>query len=105
MAIPFTTINLDKPRKLRFGLGAMVQFEQYTGKKLTEIGSDMSIETAAQMLWAMLKQDEPGITPEQVYNLVDDNADNMTDVMACITEALQAAFGQSERKNSGKPKA
>lgn len=103
MAIPFIEIELDKPRKLRFGLSAMVSFEQLTGKKLMEIEEEMSLETISQMLWCMLKQDDPELTLESTCILIDEYADSITTVTDAVTRALQAAMGKP--KNAGKPRA
>ncbi len=105
MAIPFITINLDKPRKLRFGMGAMVEFEQLTGIKLMSINDEMSIDTCAKILWVMLKQEDKELTLEQTCVLVDDYAENITDIMTTVTEAIQAAFEQDKKTpNVIKPK-
>jgi len=95
MAIPFTMINLDKPRKLRMGMGAMVEFEQLTGIKITEIESEISMDVCAKLLWVMLKQDEPELTLEGTWKLVDDNADNLNDITLAVGAAITAAFQQS----------
>jgi hypothetical protein len=104
MAIPFVMINLDKPRKLRFGMGAMVQFEQLTGIKLMSLDDEMSFDVMAKMLWVMLRQEEPDLTLEQVCDLVDEHADSVMDVTNAVSEALQVAV-ETKRKNAGKPKA
>ena len=104
MAIPFITINLDKPRKLRFGMGAMVEFEQITGIKLMSLGDEISIDTASKILWVMLKQEDETLTLKEMLNLIDDYADNITSVMEKVTQAIQSAFQSGERPNAGKPK-
>ena len=104
MAIPFIPIELDKPRRLRFGLGAMVEFEQLTGIKLASIGDEMSFEVCAKLLWIMLKQDEPELTLEQIYKLVDEHSNSVAEVISLVTEAVTAAMGNAP-KNVGKPKA
>ena len=100
--IPFIVIELDRPRKLRFGMGAMIEFEQLTKKKITELtDDDMSGELLANILWIMLRQEQPELTLKQVCDIVDDYADNMTDVVSKVTEAINAAFAsKSESKNA-----
>lgn len=102
--IPFVVINLDHPRKLRFGMGAMVEFEQLTGIKLMDIGDKMSFEICAKVLWIMLKQEEKELTFENTLNLIDDYADNFNDVIEKVTEAISAAFEKGNSPNAPTPK-
>lgn len=101
MAIPFVIINLDKPRKLRFGMGAMVEFEQLTGLKLTSMSDEMSMDMCSKILWIMLKQEDKELTLDDTINLIDEYADNLNDVIESVTKAIQAAFAQP--KNAVKP--
>ena len=94
--IPFTTIQLDRPRRLRFGMSAMCEWEQLTGIKLTSLDDELSVATVAKILWVMLKQDEPTLTFEQACALVDEHTDNLSDVMTAVTTAIQAAFGTGD---------
>jgi len=99
MAIPFVIINLDKPRKLRFGMGAMVEFEQLTGVKITSLDEDnISMELLAKVLWVMLKNEDKELTFNDVLNLVDDNADDLSYIMETVTKAMQAAFGTETKQ-------
>jgi len=105
MAIPFVTIELDKPYRLRFGMGAMVEFEQLTGVKLMSISDEMSMDTCAKLLWVMLQQENRELTLEKTCQLVDEYADNINDVMGAVTGAIEAAFAQKGKSpNMGKPK-
>lgn len=97
MPIPFTMINLDRPRKLRFGMGAMVEFEQITGIKLTSLDDELSFDVLAKILWVMLKQEEKELTFEQTLNLVDDHVDDLSEVMEAVTRAIQAAFNTGKK--------
>ena len=104
--IPFTTITLDRPRRLRFGMLAMVAFEQETGIRLTSLDDELSVATVAKILWVMLRQDEPTLTFEQVCTLVDEHTDNLAEVMTAVTTAIQAAFGSGDdRPNAAAPAA
>ena len=97
--IPFVTIELDKPYRLRFGMGAMVEFEQLSGKKLMEIGEDVSFTTIAQLLYVMLKQDNHNLTMQEVCELVDGYADNLAEVVEKVMKAIEVAYtvkGQQE---------
>lgn len=102
--IPFVMIKLDKPRKIRFGMGAMVEFEQLTGIKLTELQDEMSISVCAKVLWVMLKQEDKALTFDQTIELIDEYSDNLNDVIEKVTEAIQAAFDTGNKSpNALKP--
>ncbi len=90
--IPFIMLTLDKPRRLRFGLGCMLAFEQITGLKLQNLDSDLSMDTTAKLLWVMLRQDEPDLTLDQTCKLVDEHASSMTDIVKAVSDAVTAAF-------------
>ena len=101
MAIPFIMINLDRPRKLRFGMGAMVEFEQLTGIKLMELNDEMSMDICSKILWIMLKQEDKELTLQKTCELIDEYAESITEVITAITKAIEAAF----QKESGHPNA
>lgn len=91
--IPFVTIALDKPRRLRYGMGASIEFEQLTGVKMTAIGEDeMSMDTIAKLLYAGLKHEDKNLTVAKVVDLVDNHAESITSVIEKITEAINAAY-------------
>lgn len=90
--IPYVEITLDKPRRLRFGMGAALSFERTTGIKLTSLGDEISFEVCAQLLHAMIKQDSPGLTLEHTVALVDEHSDNLMDIMTAVTKAIEVAF-------------
>lgn len=102
--IPYVELTLDgKAYKLRFGMGAMVAFEKSTGKKLMEIDENMSVETTAELLYAMMRQENKELTFEDTMDLVDNGADSLTDITAKVTEAIMAAFMGGKSKNGGAP--
>ena len=103
MAIPFIMINLDKPRKLRFGMGAMVEFEQLTGIKLMELNDEMSMDVCSKILWIMLKQEDKELTLEKTCELIDEYAESITEVITAITKAIEAAFQKETTHPNVKP--
>ena len=90
--IPSVSIQLDRVRALRFGMGAMVRFEQLTGLKLREMNDELSMDTTAKLLWVMLQQEDPALTLEDAIALVDRHAPNLPYVIARVTEAVTVAF-------------
>jgi hypothetical protein len=107
MAIPFTVIELDKPYRLKFGMGAMIEYEQLTGEKLTAMvyyDGPISVQQAANALLAMLRQENPGLSLRDVLNLVDEHAESMAYVLGKVAEAITAAFGgDDEDEDSPNP--
>ena len=90
--IPFTMINLDKPRKMRLSSFAIVEFEQTTGIKLQSIEDAMSYETSMKLLWIMLKQEQNDLTFKDTLTLVDDYAEDLTTVLTLVQAATSSAF-------------
>ena len=94
MAIPFIMITLDKPRKLRLGMGAIREFEGISGKSINALNEDeVSVTLLSQLLWVMLKQDDPELTWEDSDRLVDDNVDGgLPTIITAINAAVNAAM-------------
>jgi hypothetical protein len=105
MAIPFTILNLDKPRKLRFGMGAMMEFEQLTGIKLASLNEDIEPAVIGKILWVMLKQDDESLTLKEMCRIIDEHADSLADIISATGDAVQAAFATGKSPNAGKPTA
>jgi len=97
--IPFITITLDKPRRLRFGMEAMVEFEQTTNIKLAELDNEMSVSTTARLLWIMLKEEDKSLTFEETLKLVDNHAKNVMDVKNTVSKAILISFGLEEQSD------
>jgi len=93
MAIPSITIQLDKPRRLRLGMGVSVAFEQLTGINLFTFQKELSATLCCQLLWMMFKEEDPELTLEQTARLIDDNADNLGSILKSLPQALRAAQG------------
>ena len=104
MSIPFIMLTLDRPRRLRFGMSSMLEFESVTGLKLRDLDENLSMDATAKLLWVMLRQDEPGLTLEQVCHLVDEHAASLTDIITAVSTAVAAAFSTGdERPNAPTP--
>lgn len=105
--IPFIMYNLDKPRKLRMGMTAVVKFEQLTGVKIMSIGDDLSFEVASKMLWVMMTEEESdlqGLSYDEFTRFIDEHANSVSEVIEKATEAMTAGFmGKKEIKNAKTP--
>jgi hypothetical protein len=99
MGIPFTIINLDRPRKVRLGYGAMVEFEETTGIKIQDIGNDISITTYMKLLWVMLKQEDETLTFKKMLEIIDEYADNLEDIIGKINQAVVAGSAKTQNPN------
>jgi len=103
MAVPFTTLTLDKDYKLRFGMGAMIQFEKITGLKLMALDlDDISVEVMARILWLALKYDAPTLTFEDAMRLIDEHL-TFTEALKIITDTITAAMPSGENPNVTTP--
>jgi hypothetical protein len=94
MPIPFKEITLgDKTYKLRFGMGAMIEYEELTGNKLTEFGNDTSMSDLCEVLWVMLKQNDESLTLKSASELIDEEFNGtMQDLMALVNEVINMAI-------------
>lgn len=101
----YVTIELDKPRRLRFDLNALAEIEERLGVGIDKLGDlDMKAKTARVMLWAGLIHEDQSITPEDVGGMVD--LDNLGYVQERIAAALAAAGvpGNAEGPKAGSGK-
>lgn len=91
--IPYIPLTLgEKTYNLRFGLGASSEFERITKKRVTSLGADFGMETIAQLLFVMMKKDDPRLTIDKVTELIDDNIESLDEVTEIVTEVIGAAF-------------
>lgn len=101
MAKPFVTINLDKPRKLRYGMNQLIQLEETLGVSVSELNKvSMGLKELRVFLWAGLSWEDPDLTLEKAGELADE-AEDITYVAEKIGEALAASFGGEEKKKKG----
>jgi len=97
-AIPFRVVTLDKPRRLRLGMGTIIEFEQLTGQKVMDINKDTEFVTIAQLLWVMMKREEKDMTFEEAIDIVDEYGGDLTEIMSIVGEVIGIAFGEKEEK-------
>lgn len=99
--IPYKLIVLDKERKLRLGMGAIVEFEQLTGVKLMELDDNMSPDILGKIAWVMLKQEDKALTLEKTCELIDESYEGtIKDFAEDIKEAIRLAFPEGDEKNA-----
>ena len=92
------TIELDKPRNLRYGINALIKVEELTGKPITKLDlNNISMKDLRTIVYAGLCHEDDSLTPEKVGELMDDYSD-ITRIAEKLGEAFNIAF------NGGKPK-
>ena len=99
MGLPFVILELDRPRTLKLGMKAIIEFEKVTGKKIVELDSNASFEVYAQLLYVMLKQEDNDLTLDSTMILIDNYATDLTTVVEAIGEAIQVAFVKTTAPN------
>lgn len=100
MAIPYVEIMLEKPRKLRFGMGAVLEFEQLTSIKLMEVSKNISPEAVIKIAWVMFKQEDKDLTLEETARLVDEYYDgNIYDFIEQVSKSIELSFKVKNQKN------
>jgi len=87
------TIELDKPRTLRYGMNALIKIEELTGKNLTKLDLDnISVKDLRTIVYAGLFHEDKDLTPEKCADLIDEYSD-ITTVAGKLGEAMTLAFG------------
>jgi len=87
------TIELDKPRTLRYGMNALIKIEELTGKNLAKLDLDnISIKDLRTIVYAGLFHEDKDLTPEKCADLIDEYS-SITTVAEKLGEAMTLAFG------------
>jgi len=99
MAKPFVTIELDKPRKLRFNLWSLKALQDATGLKLSELGAFLAetqedIEKMATLLWAGLIHEDKDLTVDKLMEII--TWDKLSESLTKIYEAFATDMGMAE---------
>ena len=103
MAIPFVVYDLDRPRKLRLGMQAMVFYEMTTGKKIREIDDEDNMETVGRILHSAMYEDDKTLTFDETLRLIDDYS-NFEEAKEMVVKVVSAAIGK-QSPNVKTPKA
>lgn len=93
MAKPYVMIELDKPRRLRYGMNQLVALEDALGVPISKLGNiKMGVKELRLFLWAGLSWEDPELTPEKVGELADEA--DFVYLAEKVSEAMTASFGQ-----------
>ena len=92
-------LDLDKPRELRLGHKALKRFSALTGCSMQQMQDEIQrYDRLAQLVYVMLSEDQPDLTPEGVDDLIDlaerrkVNPLRVKDLMVAVSSAIQSAF-------------
>jgi len=90
------TIELDRPRTLRYGMNALAKIEDITKKSIISIDlNNIGIRDLLAIIYAGLYHEDKSLTVEKVGDLVDEYSD-MNTVAEKVGEAFTLAFGKGE---------
>lgn len=96
-------LELDKPRELRLGHKALKRFSALTGCSMQQLESEASrYDKMALLIYTMLSEDDPELTPEMVDDLIDqaerrrENRLRLKELMVAVSAAIQASFGDED---------
>jgi hypothetical protein len=83
MAKIFTEVQLDKPRKMRFGYKVIKEMDQRARQKkpMTEL------EGLEYMIFMSLKEDDPALRIEDIEDILEDS--DMEEVALKLEETIQ----------------
>jgi len=111
MAKPFVTIELDKPRRLRYDLYSIKSLQDATGLKLGELGTYLTeaqddIEKLAMILWAGLIHEDEKLTVDGVMRLVTWDKLNISldKIYEAYTDNMGMAESEEIEKNESRVK-
>ena len=96
----YVTVELDKPRKLRFGMNALCMLEDILKIPMTRFKStNIGFKEIRAMLWAGLQDDDKSLTLEQVGDLADEAEQSY--VIQKVDEAITLSYGNKAKNNQG----
>jgi hypothetical protein len=101
------TMNLDRPRELRFGHKAFKMIKSLTGMTLLDIerklnDGDLDPELIEKMVYVGLRHEDETLTPEKVEDLLD-RVPAYIDIVAAVAKAFVIGFAGKDAGNAGEP--
>ena len=90
------TIQLDRPRTLRYGINALAKIEDITGKPILALDlNNVGIKDLLAIVYGGLYHEDKTLTIEKVGELIDEYSD-LTEIAEKLGEALTEAFGKAK---------
>jgi len=97
----YTLIVLDKPRYLLLDLNAMVDFEKATGKRIWDLGDNISATDLRALLWASLRHEDTLLLPSHVGEMI--HMGNLVEVGELLTEMITKNMPEDKKSKKKKP--
>ena len=95
------TIELDRPRTIRYGINALSKVEDLIGKPITSLDlGNVGIKDLLAIIYAGLYHEDKTLTVEKVGDIIDEYSDINT-MAEKIGEAFTLAFGKPADKKQG----
>ncbi len=95
------TINLDKPRTLRYGINALAKIEDLTNKPLVKLDlKNVGIKDLLIITYAGLCHEDSNLTIEKVGDIIDEYS-SLGEIAEKVGEALTLAFGKEDKSSKG----
>lgn len=95
------TINLDKPRTLRYGINALAKIEDLTNKPLVKLDlKNVGIKDLLIITYAGLCLEDSNLTIEKVGDIIDEYS-SLGEIAEKVGEALTLAFGKEDKSSKG----
>lgn len=87
------TIELDRPRTMRYGINALIRVEESLGAKITSLDLEhLGITELIKIVHAGLAEDDPTLTIAKLGDLIDEYS-SIEAVAKAMGEAIEEAFG------------
>ena len=94
------TIQLDKPRTLRYGINALAKIEDIIGRPIMGLDLEkLGIKELLAIVYAGLYHEDKNLTVSKVGDLIDDYSD-LNEIAEKLGEALTEAFGKPNTETS-----
>ena len=100
-------LELDRPRKLKFGFKAIRLIREHFGEKDVSDLLNMKVDEMPIIAWAGLIHEDPDLTIEKVEDLLDSSIPGkytVVEIVNILAEALADHFGVSEKKTTSSKK-
>lgn len=95
-------LDLDRPRVLRLGHKALKRFSALTGCSMTEMETEIQrYDRMSCLLYVMLSEDDPALTPEQADDLMD--RCSIQQLTIACSRAIEAAFDGADAPQEDSP--
>lgn len=96
----FHTIQLDKPRNIKFGMKAIKTIEAKHKKPISNIDmNNFTMEDTAYFIWAGLQHEDKDLTPNMVMDLIDEHL-TIKEMYDAVTAAMEQAFGKEKKEDA-----